>query len=306
MRKRKLRTDRLLILAGVLILALFLVVKGISTIGGMIHNMADRSETAEPTPEPTPTPVPTPTPIPLSDLEKTIQEKTAEYGGDWSVWIEDMTTFETLSYNNHPMVSASLIKLFTAGRYYQACYNGEIKKTDKTDQMLDKMIRISDNNAWKSLETYIGHGTFKTGYNSVTKFAQEFGCPDTGRRLVTEGSKSERNMTSAASVGKVLDAIYRGTYVSKECSEKILDLMKQQYWTYKIPKGLPEGIKCANKTGELNSVQNDSAIVYGAKKDYILVIMTDKVPGGKAVDDIIEMSSIIYQFLNSDTETGGE
>ena len=268
--------------------------------------MADRSETKEPTPEPTPTPVPTPTPIPLNDLEKIIQEKTAEYGGDWSVWIEDMTTFETLSYNNHPMVSASLIKLFTAGRYYQACYNGEIKKTDKTDQMLDKMIRISDNNAWKSLETYIGHGTFKTGYNSVTKFAQEFGCPDTGRRLVTEGSKEERNMTSAASVGKVLDAIYRGTYVSKECSEKILDLMKQQYWTYKIPKGLPEGIQFANKTGELNSVQNDSAIVYGARKDYILVIMTDKVPGGKAVDDIIEMSSIIYRFLNPDLEEDGE
>ena len=65
-----------------------------------------------------------------------------------------------------------------------------------------------------------------------------------------------------------------------------------------VRKAIKGGGVAENKLGE--------AYVYGAKKDYILVIMTDKVPGGKAVDDIIEMSSIIYQFLNSDTETGGE
>ena len=38
--------------------------------------------------------------------------------------------------------------------------------------------------------------------------------------------------------------------------------------TWKIPQGLPDGIKSANKTGETDQDQHDIAIVYGEKTTY--------------------------------------
>jgi beta-lactamase class A len=92
----------------------------------------------EATPEPTPEP--TPTPVPLSGLEPVLAEMTASYGGEWGIWIKDLKTSEELNLNSHQMRSASLIKLFTAGRYFQAVEAGEIQATEKTEKYLQKMI----------------------------------------------------------------------------------------------------------------------------------------------------------------------
>ncbi len=251
----------------------------------------------EATPEPTPEP--TPTPVPLSGLEPVLAEMTASYGGEWGIWIKDLKTSEELNLNSHQMRSASLIKLFTAGRYFQAVEAGEIQATEKTEKYLQKMISLSDNDAWVALETAIGKGSYKTGYRSVTEFANSLGYPDTGRQIITGGSSKKRNLTSAESVGRVLYSIYAGTYVSRNCSATVLDYMKNQHFRYKIPQELPEGIACANKTGELNSIQNDAAIVYGEKKDYIIVIMSDGVSANHVIDDIISISAAVYEYLNS-------
>lgn len=74
--------------------------------------------------------------------------------------------------------------------------------------------------------------------------------------------------------------------------------VKKQFWKkWKIPAGLPSGIKCANKTGENDSCQNDVAIVYGKKTTYILCIFaqTDEYSG---VNGIQILSSRIYSALN--------
>ena len=45
----------------------------------------------------------------------------------------------------------------------------------------------------------------------------------------------------------------------------MLNLLSNQENTWKIPQGLPDGIKSANKTGETDQDQHDIAIVYGEK-----------------------------------------
>ena len=239
-----------------------------------------------------------PKPDQFAALEKTIREKTKKYGGDWVIFVEDMKTSQTLVYNSHPMVSASLIKLFVAGAYFDAAEKGKISRTKQSEALLQSMIRVSSNDAWKKLETHIGKGSYQTGYKAVTAFANAFGCADTGRQTTLNGTRKKANYTSAASMGKVLDAIYRGEYVSRTCSASILLHMKNQQRRTKIPAGLPKGIVCANKTGELDSCQHDAAIVYGTKTDYIVVIMTDGVKGSHVIRDINEMSSLIYKYLN--------
>ena len=103
-------------------------------------------------------------------------------------------------------------------------------------------------------------------------------------------------MASAKDAGMILEQIYRGKCVSARYSREMLNLLLRQTRTWKIPAGLPYGVKCANKTGENDSCQNDVAIVYGKKTTYILCIFaqTDEYSG---VNGIQILSSRIYSAL---------
>ena len=77
----------------------------------------------------------------------------------------------------------------------------------------------------------------------------------------------------------------------------MLSLLKQQTRTSKIPAGVPYGIETANKTGELDYVQNDAAIVF-AETPYILCVMSENVGAGSAVSSIVNLSSDVYYSIN--------
>lgn len=64
----------------------------------------------------------------------------------------------------------------------------------------------------------------------------------------------------------------------------------------KIPAGLPEGTKCANKTGETDEYQHDAAIVYSPGGDYILCIMSSNC--GAAITNIQDISATVYDYFN--------
>ena len=107
-----------------------------------------------------------------------------------------------------------------------------------------------------------------------------------------------RNMTSVKDCGTLLEKIYKGECVSKDASEEMLNLLSNQENTWKIPQGLPDGIKSANKTGETDQDQHDIAIVYGEKTTYILCIMSEGCPEETAVTNIQKISKIVYNYLN--------
>ena len=73
--------------------------------------------------------------------------------------------------------------------------------------------------------------------------------------------------------------------------------MKNQQRTHKIPAGLPDGVESANKTGELDTVENDTAIVF-ADTPYILCIMSENLSdAGAAQNNIAGISSDIYNLI---------
>ena len=237
----------------------------------------------------------------LGKLQTVLEDELSAYEGDWSLYLKRLDDGETVIINSHQMPSASLIKLFTAGRYEQAVLNNEISSSYISEHYLQNMITYSGNDAWVNLETYIGHGSYRNGYTSVTEFAASIGCEDTGRLTGSAHPWDDDadNLTSVISTGYVLEQIYEGEYVSKEASEKILSYMKDQYYKHKIPAGVPDGIVTANKTGELSNVQNDAAIIYGENCTYILVIMSHNGPAESGSWQIIAgISAEIYDYLN--------
>ena len=104
-------------------------------------------------------------------------------------------------------------------------------------------------------------------------------------------------MASAKDAGLILEKIYKGKCVSAKYSNEMLNLLLHQTRRWKIPSGLPAGTKCANKTGENDSCQNDVAIVYGRKTTYIVCIFSQTYESS-GVNGIRALSSKIYKALN--------
>lgn len=233
----------------------------------------------------------------FESLKSILEIKMADWQGDWSLYFEDCGTEYKISINSHQVYSASLIKLFVAQTVYKKAIDGQIELTSKIEDEIRKMITYSDNEAWKYLAKAIGGGTYSRGMAEVTELAQNSGFIDTGQFY--KGSHKNYNFTSVDDCGKYLRGILDGTIVNKEYSDKILDLLKQQQHVLKIPSGVPESVVTANKTGELDYVQGDAAIVYAPAGTYILVIIGDDLEDSYGqISKFTELSKIVYEFMN--------
>ena len=87
--------------------------------------------------------------------------------------------------------------------------------------------------------------------------------------MLLEQNPSGENYTSVADCANFLKDIYNGKYAY---SSSMIDVLKQQQRTSKIPAGIPAGITTANKTGELSNVENDAAIIYANTRNLIVTM----------------------------------
>ena len=230
-------------------------------------------------------------------LAAILEEKMSGWQGDWSLCFEDYTTGNRISINSHQVYSASLIKLFVAQAVYQRISNGNLAETAKINDEVRKMLTYSDNDAWKYLARQIGGGSYSRGMSNMTQLAQESGFADTGQFY--KGEHKNYNFTSVNDCCAFLKGLLDGTIVNREYSDNILNLLKLQQHTQKIPAGIPESIQTANKTGELEYAQGDAAIVYAPNGTYILCIIGDGLKNGYGqTDKFVDLSRTIYEYLN--------
>lgn len=72
-------------------------------------------------------------------------------------------------------------------------------------------------------------------------------------------------------------------------------LLCAQTRRHKIPAQLPDGVRTASKTGELDDVENDAAILYDTENDLIIVFMSEHLSDcGAAQSTIASLSRQIY------------
>lgn len=242
--------------------------------------------------------------VKLSGLKKSIKSTIDGYRGSWSVYVKDLKTGDILSINEKRMKPASVIKLFTMASTYSSIKKGEIKQDKTVNSLLNSMITVSSNEAYNSLtRKHSKKGSFLDGCKKVNKNIKALGCKNTESHSTLHPSSScfasdgKSNFTTARDAGILLEKIYRGECVSEKYSKEMLNLLLKQTRRWKIPAGLPYGVKCANKTGENSNCQNDVAIVYGKKTTYVVCIFaeTDEYSG---VNGIKNLSSRIYSYLN--------
>ena len=112
--------------------------------------------------------------------------------------------------------------------------------------------------------------------------------------------KGWSNYTDAYDLRLILTAIADGTAASPASCEKMIEIMSRQAYRKKIPAGLPDSVRVANKTGSITAISHDCAIVFPAnRKPYVLVVLTRGIAEpARAEKAIAEISHWIYNGLH--------
>ena len=277
------------------------------------------SETAEPAPDsstiqeegtisPSHSEPTTSTDDSMNSLLAQIQPLLPQNNGSWSVYVCNLIKNTEGNIDSHPMQAASLIKLYIMGAVYEN-YETLLQtySADTLNNYLNPMITVSDNDAANALVEILGNGDTTVGMAAVNTFCQNHGFTDTSMgRLLLQSNENGDNYTSANDCGRFLKEIYQ-TYNNTSSdgtlahADAMYGLLKMQERRNKIPADMPEGVNVANKTGELDTVENDAGIVYNTAKgiDLVICFMSENLSDtGNAQAVIAQDSRMIYGYYN--------
>ena len=104
------------------------------------------------------------------------------------------------------------------------------------------------------------------------------------------------NTTTARDLAVLLEAIETGRAASRASCDAMRDILLRQEFSAEIPAGLPPGTRVAHKTGWINGVLHDAAIVYQPnRKPYVLVVLTRDIPDEKVARAlIVDISRMVF------------
>lgn len=247
-------------------------------------------------------------------LEEVVSRSLEGSHGKYAVVIKNLKTGEEYSLNeNEVFWSASLYKLWTMGAIYEAEEQGEISDTEElkstiqalnrkfgiaseeaelTDgsidmsvtQALNQMITISHNYAAMLL-------TSKVGLKNVDAFLQKYD--------MTSSHTGSPPVTTARDTAWYYEQLYKGEIISKDYSEKMMELLKKQQINDRIPAELPDDVEVAHKTGELEGYKHDAGIVFTPEGDYLIVMLSKSNAPQAAAKREAQLSADVYNYFQS-------
>ena len=145
----------------------------------------------------------------------------------------------------------------------------------------------------------------KVGAQRATGFMQALGTNDLVIRRGLEDKKADElglnNSATARSLMQVLLRLAKRTVVSPQASDEMIGLLRQQHFNEGIPAHLPAGVSVAHKTGWIEKVYHDAAIVYPPQQPpYIVVILTSGLSEKDEAPALVAaLSAEIYRELTA-------
>ena len=262
-----------------------------------------------------------------SSLQSLIERAASASTGVVSVYARRLGPGEAVSYDaDERFPSASTIKLVILTSLFQAAerepglldrtltlrsedFVGGSEVMDSYDPgnrvristLTRAMIEQSDNTASNALITFLG-------FDRINRTARNAGMERTQLRhhFVDYAAVVQiRNLTTARDMATLLYQIERGareatqTIASPQSCRAMIDILLRQEDRDKIARGLPHGVPLANKSGEIDGVRNDVAIVdpYG-DSPYVLAVLTkDLADFSEGTIAIRRIAKAVHQAL---------
>lgn len=159
------------------------------------------------------------------------------------------------------------------------------------------MMVVSDNTASNALARHLG-------LSELNQFFEKRGYQAQMQRYFMDPVVEGRdNRMSALAAARMLCDLYRGEGLSKPLRDFAVGCLRRQQFREKLPLMLPPDLVVGHKTGELDGVRHDAAVVE-SPEPYILVVFTDSGKEPWLVDKAMaELSLALYQRLGQKVGT---
>jgi len=267
----------------------------------------------------------------LAPLEKKLQdliekEKKAGDVSDVSVYFQDFQTDGRININKDEQFdSASIGKVAIMIVFYKLAesipnllsgklkYEGaemnsgqEIQPKDSAkpgetytvDELIEKMIKYSDNNSLALLRSLVDLSKIKLIYKDL-QIPIEFEAQN----------PEEFKWATTRDISYFFRVLYNSTFLSADLSEKALGLLAETDYKNGLVAGVPDGINVAHKFG-LRTIQyqeavvrrelHDCGIIYHSKNPYLLCVMTKSSSDVPKIENTIKnISAAVYEYENS-------
>jgi beta-lactamase class A len=136
--------------------------------------------------------------------------------------------------------------------------------------LANEMIRVSDNSATNILIK-------KLGFEEINNSIKKKGLSSTKlNRLMMDFDavkEGRENYTSAQDLNKLLLNIYNGHILSQNTNDTIITILKSCADKNRTARNLPTNIEVANKTGSLDYVCGDAAIIFSPKPIILSIVI---------------------------------
>ncbi len=245
--------------------------------------------------------------IPLRKKLRTIVEP---WGDTFSFYFEYLPTGTSIGVNEKTEFEiASLVKIPTALAYYrkeeqaglgfgEKIVTLEEKHLDRgygdlwekgagfqisIEDAMYRMLALSDNTAANVIADTIPQDYFTGVFDGLD---------------ITMNDKNGVLVISTKGYASILKSLYFAGVVSKENSQKILDILARTPFTDKLRSGVPESVTVSHKIGVYGDIYQDCGIVYEPNRPYLLCMYsnsTEKVASAR----MSEISKEVYSFVHS-------
>lgn len=259
----------------------------------------------------------------ISDLQEQIENYLAPQSGEFAIVVTDLQTDQQLQIAPDKVFpSASLIKVPILTTLFQQASLGKLELSEELvvekEQQVEGagilhelraghrfsllelatlMIAQSDNTATNLLIKRLGMATINDEIARLGLFdtkLQRFMMDSAARKAGRE------NLTTAGDMALLLTAIARGKCVDQAASLQMLDLLSKQQIVDRLDRYLPEELKIAHKTGDLENLEHDCGIVFLEKKAYVICVLTNQINSHQQGCEIIgKISKFVYDFVRA-------
>ena len=222
--------------------------------------------------------------------------------GRYSFYFEDLRSGYSYGYNeNISMTAAGCMKLPIAISLIKAKEDkkvnfmdkikvlnnekvygtGIIHEFDDRDYTLFELMVImliqSDNTATNKIIDIVG-------MDKINEDIGEMGLKNTilNRKTTDErtGKSDIENLTSARDLSKLWKHLYEGTYLNRENSTMLIDILTRQQIKNKLALYIPDDLKyeISSKTGDKKGVENDTELLQLPKGDFTFTVLSTSIP----------------------------
>ena len=247
-----------------------------------------------------------------ANLKDAVEKALEGNKGTYGIVIKDLKKEERYTLNEHQVFEVgSLYKLWVMAEAFDQVHNGQLKEDEVLSESNPKLnakfnissesaelkegtITLSVKDALNQMIT-ISHNqaalllTEKVKLSKVARFLKEKGFNDS--KVATAGGSPT---STPADIALFLEKLYTGNLIN---SQGMLELLKKQQLNNKLPKGLPNRVSIAHKTGEIGYFTHDAGIVFTPKTDYIIVVLSESDYPPGAEDRISQISKSVYDYF---------